>query len=316
MATGGAGGQAGHATGGTGTGGIGGGAGVHGTGGVGGAVPTPTSVQDLCQLFCGRLATCDTARDQQTCIFTCRDSNSALFPNLRPELVAGIASCIQQDDCATIDRDTALGACLTQAAATVAPSSAGTSFCSALQTADAQCGVTMNQTDCLNSIKIYSDATVAQAMGCTSKSCSLIYSCASATVGQASGGWSLGGGLKPGQKCSGTAETCNYFSYTQASCEAVGCTFSSTCTGTPYCTYSYGSASCTAIAGCTWSTTTASCTGTPTVTCASLTTTPTTCQQNVGCFLNTQCTGTTPACSTLSVSACASHGGCSVVDAL
>ena len=288
--------------------------GVHGTGGAGGAVATPTSAEDLCTLFCNRLSTCDTARDQQTCLYSCRDSNSALFPNLRTDLVGGIAACVTHDDCATLDQSTSLGACVTQAAAALAPSSAGSAFCSALGTADTQCGISLNQTDCLNSIKLYSDAIIAQAMTCASKSCSLIYSCASATLGQATGAWGLGGGIKPGQNCSGSSYPCSYF-YDQTSCQAAGCSYSAACTGTPYCAYEYSSTACGALAGCSW-TSSNTCGGTPTVTCASLGSSINDCGQNPGCYYNQQCTGTTAACSTLTVTTCAAHAGCTVVDAM
>jgi hypothetical protein len=278
-------------------------------------VPTPTSAEDLCTLFCNRLSTCDTARDLQTCLYSCRDSNSALFPNLRADLVGGIAACVTHDDCATLDQSTSLGACVTQAAAGLAPSSAGSAFCSALGNADTQCGISLNRTDCLNSIKLYSDAIVAQAMTCASKSCSLIYSCVSATLGNATGVWGLGGGIKPGQKCSGASYPCSYF-YDQPSCQAAGCSYTASCSGTTYCAYEYSSTACGALAGCSWNSSTGSCSGTPTVTCASLGSSINTCDQYTGCYYNQQCTGTTAACSTLTVTSCTSHAGCTVADAI
>ena len=298
----------------TGTGGASGAGGLKGTGGAGGAGATPTSAEALCTLFCNRLSTCDNARDQQTCLYSCRDSNSALFPNLRTDLIAGITACIASDDCATLDQSTSLSGCMSQADAALAPSAAGAAFCSALGTADTQCGITLNQTDCLNSIKLYSDAIVAQAMTCASKSCSLIYSCVSATLGQATGSWALGGGIKPGQQCSGTSYPCGDF-YDQSSCQAAGCSFSGSCTGTPYCAYEYSSSSCGTLAGCTWSSSNSTCGGTPSVTCAGLGTSSTSCGQYTGCYYNQQCTGTTAACSTLTVTTCAAHAGCTIVDA-
>jgi hypothetical protein len=299
----------------TGVAGASGTGGVPGTGGAGGAVVTPASADALCALFCSRLSTCDTARDQQTCLYSCRDSNSALFPNLRTDLVAGITACVESDDCATLDQSTSLGTCVTQASAALAPSAAGSAFCTALGTADTQCGISLSQTNCLNSIKLYSDATIAQAMVCATKSCSLIYSCASATLGQATGSWALGGGIQPGQECSGTSYPCSYF-YDQPSCQAAGCTYSASCAGTPYCDYEYSSSTCATVAGCTWNSSSSVCGGTPTASCASMGSSITTCEDYTGCYYNQECSGTTAACSTLTVNTCTSHAGCSVVDAM
>jgi hypothetical protein len=83
-----------------------------------------------------------------------------------------------------------------------------------------------------------------------------------------------------------------------------------------YCAYEYSSTTCGALAGCSWTSSTSTCDGTPTMTCASLGSSITACEQYTGCYYNQQCTGTTAACSTLTVTTCASHAGCTVVDAM
>ncbi|MEO5769403.1 MAG: hypothetical protein ABIS92_13715 [Polyangia bacterium] len=279
------------------------------------AAGAPKAALDLCRSFCDRVTKCDTSRDQQTCLNACTNSNAALFPKLRADIVASIAGCVLQKDCATISLDVSLRTCAGEAAAIIGPSATATAFCSAADTAQTQCGVTIDKADCLTSAKVYSDATLTDAMACTTKSCSLIYPCASATLNTATGSWSLGAGIKPGKKCAGTANPCNYFSSQMTQCQAAGCTYAATCSGSPNCFFSSTMPACQAMAGCTWNATSLMCTGNPTVTCAAQTT-PTACQQLIGCFPSGTCTGTVPLCTTVGVTACATHPGCMVMDAM
>jgi hypothetical protein len=273
----------------------------------------PTSAMDLCTSFCQRVSTCDTTRDDQTCVASCTNANAAVFPKLRTDLVDAAAACVAQDDCATITRDGALASCLVEAAAGVGPSAKATAFCTALDTAETTCGVTLDKATCLGEAKIYGDDTLTSAAACTTKTCSLIYSCASATLTLSAGTGALGGGLSPGKRCGGTPEPCGEFEFSQTQCQASGCHFSAICEGgSPSCSFESSQGLCSEIPGCTWSG--SACTGTATP-CASFTT-QSTCQTSFECFWEGNCTGTPPACSTLSTTACPSQGGCMVQDAL
>ena len=132
--------------------------------------------------------------------------------------------------------------CAVEAAAIIGPSATATALCAATDTAQSQCGVTIDKADCLTTTKVYSDATLTEAMACTSKSCSLIFPCASATLNGATGSWSLGGGIHPGKKCSGIATQCPSLAYQMTSCQAAGCTYAATCTGSPFCAGAYSRA--------------------------------------------------------------------------
>jgi hypothetical protein len=201
--------------------------------------------------------------------------------------------------------------CIGEVAAAVGPTPKATGFCDALDTSETRCAITIDKADCLTRAKIYSDNTLTDATACTTKSCSLIYQCAAATLTETMGSWALGGGLKPGRRCAGTASPCSNSYYSMASCQAAGCTFSGTCTGSvqPCASAGLSQYSCERQAGCTWSGT--ACSGTPTP-CASQTS-QTICQGY--CYWQSQCTGTVPACATLSVAGCAMQPGCMVQDA-
>jgi len=275
-------------------------------------ITMPASAMDLCTSYCQRVSTCDTTRDDQTCVASCTNANAAVFPKLRVDLLDAAAACVAQDDCATITHDGALASCMVEAAAGVGPSAKATAFCTSLDTADTTCGVTLDKATCLGEAKIYSDDTLTNATACTAKTCTLIYSCASATLTPSTGAGALGGGLSPGKRCGGTAESCSAFGFNQTQCQASGCHFSAICEGSsPQCSFESSQFSCTEIPGCTWSG--SACTGTPTP-CASFTS-QAMCQTSFECFWEGMCTGTPPACSTLSTTTCASQGGCMVQSA-
>ena len=202
---------------------------------------------------------------------------------------------------------------MVEAAAGVSPSAKATAFCTALDTAETTCGVTLDKATCLGEAKIYGDDTLTSATACTTKTCTLIYSCASATLTPSTGAGALGGGLSPGKRCAGNAEPCAEFEFSQTQCQASGCHFSAVCEGSsPPCSFESSQGACIEIPGCTWSG--SACTGTATP-CSSFTT-QTMCQTSFECFWEGNCAGTPPACSTLSTTACASQGGCMVQDAL
>lgn len=74
-----------------------------------------------------------------------------------------------------------------QAAAAIAPSAEATMLCNDEATAVTQCGATLDQAACLNSAKVYSDPTLANADACTTQTCSQIAGCVSAALGQPAG---------------------------------------------------------------------------------------------------------------------------------
>jgi hypothetical protein len=279
-----------------------------------GVVGTPTSAMDLCAAYCHRVSTCDTSRDQQTCVAACTNANSAVFPKIRADLLTALAQCVGQKDCATITRDGALAACLVEAAAAVGPTTKATGFCAALDAAETTCGATIDKAGCLGQAKLYTDATLTDATACTAKACTLVYACASATLTPTTGSMALGGGLSPGKRCGGTPEPCEFLESSQSQCQAAGCKFSAVCEGgAEPCSAGNGSQSfCGEIAGCTWSGTT--CSGTPTP-CGQLTS-QTMCQTSFDCFWEGSCTGTVPPCTTLSAATCSTEVGCMLQDAL
>jgi hypothetical protein len=158
-----------------------------------------------------------------------------------------IVGCFDGKDCKTVLGGGFVGACTADAIASVAPSPAAATFCEALATAKNKCSGTTAQTkaDCLNTAKLYGDASIAQAQNCAQRGCSEIDTCVSAVFG------SLGGATttKPTTStCSGTITdlgTCSTCATSSCCAEATACEADTACHNIArYCTGTGTSSSC------------------------------------------------------------------------
>jgi hypothetical protein len=200
-----------------------------------------TSVTDaasFCKAMCGREQTCDMSLDTQTCENTCSNTNAAVFPRLRTDVVNLIVGCFDDKDCKTVLGGGFVGACTADAIASVAPSAAAATFCDALATAKNKCSgeEASTKAQCLDSAKLYGDDAIAQAQNCVMRGCSEIDSCVAAVFGSLGGttGTDIGTGTDGGAttSCSGKFSGLG-------SCET--CAETSCCTETTSC---YADASC------------------------------------------------------------------------
>lgn len=218
--------------------------------------PRVTDASSFCAAMCHRVQSCDTSTDSQTCENQCTNGNAAVFPRLRSDVVQLIVSCFDGKDCKTVLGGGFVGACTSDAIASVAPSAAASSFCDALATAKKTCsgGTSSTKADCLNSAKLYDDQAIGQAQNCVKRGCSEIDTCVSAVFG------SLGGSSakKPpsGGSCSGQfgdLGSCSSCAESSCCAEATACYADSRChdiamaclsggTGSTVCSQAYSSA--------------------------------------------------------------------------
>jgi hypothetical protein len=193
-----------------------------------------TDAASFCKAMCNREESCDTSLDTQTCQNQCANTNAAVFPRLRTDVVNLIVGCFDGKDCKTVLGGGFVGACTADAIASVAPSAAASSFCDALATAKKTCsgGDTSTKAQCLDSAKLYGDDAIAQAQNCVKRACSEIDSCVSAVFGSL-GGTSTTKPTEPsGGSCSGKFSDLS-------SCQT--CAEGSCCTETTAC---YADSSC------------------------------------------------------------------------
>lgn len=197
-----------------------------------GTEPAVTDAASFCQAMCHRVQSCDKSLDAQTCENECSNSNAAIFPRLRSDVVALIVGCFDSKDCKTVLGSGFVGACTADAIASVAPSAAASSFCDALAASKKTCSGSEAATkaDCLNSAKLYGDGAIAQAQNCVKRGCTEIDSCVSAVFG------SLGGATtKPpttGTSCTGKFTdlgTCQTCAETSCCAETTACYADSSC---------------------------------------------------------------------------------------
>ena len=137
--------------------------------------------QGFCSGLCGRVHSCDNTQDEQTCADSCTNTNAAILPKLRGDVVSATETCIENKDCATVLGSNFVSVCVSQAAASIAPSQQAMSFCQSLSAADTKCGATLDMASCLDTVKIYSDSTISEGGACTQKACTDIDACLSAT---------------------------------------------------------------------------------------------------------------------------------------
>lgn len=145
-----------------------------------------TTVPDaaaFCGGYCKKLVGCDNTKDQQTCENNCKNTNAAVFPKLRSDVLGKVSSCINGKDCKTVLGSDVVSACSAEAVASVAPSETGKRFCDDLQTTDTKCGKTLDKARCLDRAKLYNDKALTDADLCTKKACSDIDACVDASLG-------------------------------------------------------------------------------------------------------------------------------------
>jgi hypothetical protein len=150
--------------------------------GGGGGSGTAPDVNSFCAQFCERTKSCDSTADAQTCKNNCTNNFTAQMSKWRSDFVNDFQSCYGSADCASVLDGAASKNCASQAANTIAPSSTGQSFCTALVSSLKSCKVTIDDGKCLGVTKEYVDTALSDAQSCTSKACPDIESCVAAAL--------------------------------------------------------------------------------------------------------------------------------------
>jgi hypothetical protein len=139
-------------------------------------------VEGFCEGTCARVLDCDNAVDLQTCTQSCRNANAASVPKLRGDVLQGMQSCLEAEDCRTVLDGAPIGTCLSEAVAAVAPSDAGKQFCDAWDQSVTRCGNSLNKATCLEIATLFNDDTLRAAAACTEKSCNQMNPCIDSTL--------------------------------------------------------------------------------------------------------------------------------------
>ncbi len=146
-----------------------------------------------CATVCGKFHQCDGSEDLQTCTASCENDFAATGPKLRAEYVSKLQNCVTAKDCATVLSGGATSQCAEEAAAALAPTQEGTSFCNQIETAAGKCGGGSDKAQCLQAAKQFSDGALKAAEACLQKACADIESCIDAQLGMQSSSSSSSG---------------------------------------------------------------------------------------------------------------------------
>lgn len=197
----------------------------------------------FCKALCDREQECDKSLDHQTCANTCMNTNAAVFPKLRQDVVDLVITCFAGKDCKQVLGGQVVATCTSEAIATVAPSQAAVGYCDAYASAKEKCGAAAVKAQCLATAKLYSDETIAEAVNCTKRSCGEIDACVAATFGAFGGGTTT----PPTQTCSGQFAdlgSCQSCAEGQCCAAATACAADPMCrAGMRPCSRAYGSSS-------------------------------------------------------------------------
>jgi hypothetical protein len=157
------------------------------------ASSSSASSAEFCESYCTRANTCDTTRDVDTCTNRCENDFASLFPKLRADLLSGVETCWQRNDCKRVlESSSALGSCVDEAQESLAPTAAGTAFCEDLDVSWKKCGIALERSKCLRLAKQYNDEALTDASKCLDKACSTIDGCIASVLDLTSSGTSPG----------------------------------------------------------------------------------------------------------------------------
>ncbi len=199
----------------------------------------------FCAGFCKKLVGCDNTKDEQTCENTCKNTNAAVFPKLRADVLGKVSSCINSKDCKTVLGSDVVTTCSAEAVASVAPSETGRRFCDDLGSTNTKCGKTLDKAKCLDRAKLYNDKALTDADLCTKKACADVDVCVDASLGaihatsgnqtQPDGGSADSGTMTmcsavgPGQTFDFHTMACNDCAATSCCAQAKTCSNSTSC---------------------------------------------------------------------------------------
>jgi hypothetical protein len=142
-----------------------------------------------CATTCGKIHGCDTSFDADNCTADCENDYAAIGPKVSGPYLEGIDACVAALDCSQIVASTLISQCQGESAANLSPSAEANRLCNAVQASVKECtNVDTATTSCLNGVKIFSDAALADAQGCVTKPCADRPACLTAALGIVPGG--------------------------------------------------------------------------------------------------------------------------------
>jgi hypothetical protein len=156
-----------------------------GGGGVGSLLGGDGTVDGYCSSYCQQSHDCDKSLNEQTCTNSCKNGFAAVGPKLREDFLNGIATCVHEQDCATVLDGKALAKCNEETTAVLSPSSVGKAFCEAYEQAVEKCeGDDFDKAECFEQAKSFNDAAIQAAQKCLDDACSDIDACVAASLGE------------------------------------------------------------------------------------------------------------------------------------
>lgn len=147
------------------------------TGDGGGASVTQGDIDNFCTQTCAAQKKCDSKVDETTCVSNCKNQWSSYAGKVRTDYVT------LRNDCVTTASCDKLKDCDDTAKASIAPSAAAQIWCDDALKKNAECKFNQDKAQCLDSMKIFSDAALESARACFSKPCGDYLGCVVSAIG-------------------------------------------------------------------------------------------------------------------------------------
>jgi hypothetical protein len=145
----------------------------------------PPRYEQSCTTACERVAACDASVDAEACEEDCRDTFDPYGAHLRKEYLEEFDQCVADTRCRDLGMSALDNSCRNDAKERVGANLKAIKLCDAVSDTLARCAGSnqQNQTACLESMKIFNDATLAEATACGEVPCPEIGKCFTAALG-------------------------------------------------------------------------------------------------------------------------------------
>jgi hypothetical protein len=141
--------------------------------------------EQSCTTACERVVACDASVDAEACEADCRETFDPYGAHLRKEYLEEFDQCIVDTRCRDLGTSALANSCRKDARERVGANLKAVKLCDAVSHTLTRCAGSNqeDQTACLDSMKIFNDATLAEATACGDVPCSDIGKCFTAAIG-------------------------------------------------------------------------------------------------------------------------------------
>lgn len=146
----------------------------------------PPAFEAMCAMACERTSACDPQVDVEECRLNCIGSLGPIGPHLREEYVEEIEQCVSDARCIDLGSSALDNSCRREASDRIGANLKVVKLCDGLSATLARCTVgepATRREACLDSMKVFDDDTIEDALGCNDTECAELGKCFTTVIG-------------------------------------------------------------------------------------------------------------------------------------